>query len=197
MNEEQNNQIIQLRKKGMSYTAISKQLGVARSTISYQCKKLLDNDLITQANLPYDPISEDTIEQIKRLLSIRCTHREISIVTGLRVSRIGQITANLESKPMLDTNYEAVKNRRKRIKLIAAIVKGGKCELCGYSKYLSVLEFHHIDPKTKEFSISTNTNRALADVLNEIEKCKLLCANCHRELHAAAINDLIVKDFTH
>lgn len=60
--------------------------------------------------------------------------------------------------------------------------KGGKCEICSYSKSNRALEFHHKDPSQKDFSISsysTNFNR----MITEVDKCILICANCHRELH--------------
>ena len=47
----------------------------------------------------------------------------------------------------------------------------------------SALEFHHVDPKQKDFHISKNMNKSWYKIKNEIEKCILVCANCHRELH--------------
>lgn len=64
--------------------------------------------------------------------------------------------------------------------------KGNKCEKCGYSKCNSALEFHHINPQEKEFNISkytSNNNVNIEGAIQEIEKCALLCANCHREYH--------------
>lgn len=78
----------------------------------------------------------------------------------------------------------AVTKRRKRIREMAVEHKGGKCELCGYNKCIGALDFHHIDPRIKEFSISVDGNtRAWTRVKKEIEKCILICANCHREKH--------------
>lgn len=59
---------------------------------------------------------------------------------------------------------------------------GGKCEICGYHKCLSALELHHKDPNQKSFSISTNRKR-LSKIKNEVDKCILICANCHKEHH--------------
>lgn len=58
---------------------------------------------------------------------------------------------------------------------------GGKCEICGYDKCLVALEAHHVDPSTKDFSISDVAS--LDRIERELEKCVLLCANCHREVH--------------
>lgn len=61
-------------------------------------------------------------------------------------------------------------------------VRGGKCERCGYNTCLKALEFHHLDPTKKDFTIS-NDHFKLIDAVEESKKCILLCANCHRELH--------------
>ena len=79
----------------------------------------------------------------------------------------------------------AVAKRRKKIRLKAVQHLGGKCFRCGYSKYTEVLEFHHRDPSQKKFNISLKGHcRSWERVKEEIEKCDLLCVNCHRELHA-------------
>lgn len=60
--------------------------------------------------------------------------------------------------------------------------QGGQCIRCGYSKCLKALEFHHVDPNEKEFTIS-NDHFKLSEAVEEIKKCILICSNCHRELH--------------
>lgn len=65
-----------------------------------------------------------------------------------------------------------------------------KCCRCGYKKNKSALEFHHPNDD-KEFTINTLARRALANkqrLLNEINKCEVLCANCHREEHNPQLN---------
>lgn len=69
----------------------------------------------------------------------------------------------------------------RNIKQKAVNIKGGKCQVCGYDKCLSAMDFHHRDMTEKEFDISTAKNFAVIE--KEIEKCDLLCSNCHRELH--------------
>lgn len=75
-----------------------------------------------------------------------------------------------------------------RFKRMTAAIdsKGGCCSKCGYKKCFSALEFHHIDPSTKKFELNARTllSKSAIDVKTELEKCILLCANCHRELHA-------------
>jgi len=61
--------------------------------------------------------------------------------------------------------------------------KGGKCMICGYDKNPGVLDFHHVDPSTKSFGISSGGfSRSWKSIEDEIRKCILVCANCHREI---------------
>lgn len=60
--------------------------------------------------------------------------------------------------------------------------QGGKCIKCGYDKCIKALEFHHLDPSKKDFTIS-NDHFKLLDAVNESKKCVLICSNCHKELH--------------
>lgn len=63
--------------------------------------------------------------------------------------------------------------------------RGGKCERCGYDKNLAALEFHHMDPQLKLFTLNARNieRRSDEEVLEEYKKCELLCSNCHAELH--------------
>ena len=81
----------------------------------------------------------------------------------------------------------AVRKRRKKVRLMAVQYKGGQCSRCGYSKCVEALEFHHLDSSQKDFGISEKGyTRSWERVREEIEKCILVCANCHRELHTSS-----------
>ena len=76
-----------------------------------------------------------------------------------------------------------VTERRRRIKRILVEERGSRCERCGYDKSLRALSFHHRDPSKKSFSISHNrTVIGIEKMRDEVEKCDLLCANCHMEV---------------
>ena len=49
------------------------------------------------------------------------------------------------------------------------------------------MEFHHLDPTQKDFGISSNSNRAWEKIRIELDKCVLVCSNCHREIHEGII----------
>ena len=64
--------------------------------------------------------------------------------------------------------------------------KGGKCEKCGYDKCIGALQFHHLEPNTKDFEVSARYNGGHLDMqllYQEVDKCQMLCANCHSEIH--------------
>lgn len=60
---------------------------------------------------------------------------------------------------------------------------GGGCGICGYSRCAAALDFHHIDPKGKDFAFGRYQSKAWKWIVAEIKKCAMLCANCHREVH--------------
>lgn len=78
----------------------------------------------------------------------------------------------------------AVDKRRKLLKLKAIEYKGGKCVKCSYNKSVWALEFHHTDPTKKDFGIGyKGYTRSWENVKLELDKCILVCCNCHAEIH--------------
>lgn len=81
------------------------------------------------------------------------------------------------------------KRRQERRKLLKQRIEDIKrqleCRICGESDIVC-LDFHHLDPATKEFEIAMamNDEWPWEKVLAEIRKCVCLCANCHRKVHA-------------
>lgn len=92
---------------------------------------------------------------------------------------------------------EYVQKRRDHIKLLALAYKGNRCQCCGYNKCVSALEFHHINPEQKDFAIgSRGYTRSWNKVKTELDKCVLVCSNCHREIHSNLLEcpTEIIKD---
>ena len=84
----------------------------------------------------------------------------------------------------------AVKKRRKKVRELAIIYKGGKCQRCGYEKCKEALEFHHLARDDKSFGISAKGyTRSWKSIKSELDKCIMLCANCHREWHAGVVEE--------
>lgn len=83
--------------------------------------------------------------------------------------------------------------RQRNLKREAVEYLGSKCIKCGYDSYIGALEFHHLDPKEKEFNISKFKGYKFKSIKEELDKCILLCANCHREIHSDVYKEQIVE----
>jgi len=75
---------------------------------------------------------------------------------------------------------------RKRTKKKLVEYKGGSCINCGYNKCNENLTFHHRDPNMKDFQIS-GMSLGIEKLKLEVDKCELLCRNCHGEVHAGIL----------
>lgn len=74
---------------------------------------------------------------------------------------------------------------RSLIKQWSLEYKGNKCQCCGYNNCNEALDFHHIDENNKDFGISDRNIPLDWEIIKtELDKCILVCANCHREIHA-------------
>ena len=87
-------------------------------------------------------------------------------------------------------NYVSQQRRGKERRKFLIQLKGNCCEVCGYHKNLAALAFHHIDASQKSFPIDLRkcSNAKLETLLAELEKCQLLCLNCHTEIHNPAFS---------
>lgn len=81
---------------------------------------------------------------------------------------------------------EAVIRYRKRIKRTMIEAMGNKCQVCGYNRCDETMEFHHIDPsqKNRSFGNLRSNPKSIEILIEELQKCILLCSNCHKEIHA-------------
>lgn len=81
--------------------------------------------------------------------------------------------------------YKPRKEKAIKIKQEFIDIKGGECEICGYNKCIAAMTFHHRDPKTKEYTLDVSSIIKFKKelLLKELNKCDLLCFNCHMELH--------------
>jgi hypothetical protein len=85
----------------------------------------------------------------------------------------------------LRCRQERVSEWRRRVKRILVEEAGGRCRICGYSQCTAALQFHHLDPTCKSFSLSDDgVARNVARARDEARKCTLLCANCHAEVES-------------
>ena len=175
--------ILKLVKEGLTYKEIQKELGCSMSTISYHCK---NNNIMSKNKI--NRLDDETILEIKKLYKELRSSLKVSKI--LNISKLSVLkycdeifyrekVTDDEKKIRLSKNVIDWR-RRKKIELVE--YKGGECEKCGYKKSINALEFHHIDPKQKDFSIS-GKSWSLERLKKEVDKCIIVCANCHREIH--------------
>jgi len=75
---------------------------------------------------------------------------------------------------------------------------GSRCQACGYHRNLAALTWHHIDPFEKSFSLDLRSmsNRSEQEIRKEVEKCIVLCANCHAEHHFPQFDAKLIEQRT-
>lgn len=157
--------------EGMSITQIADSVGRSKATVRHW---LRGHGLKTRR-------SED-----RRALAEKATSESDLLIRTCALH--GQTTFKRRSPSgyrCLKCRSEAVSLRRRRIKRILVEEAGGACRVCGYARCMAALEFHHLAPAEKAFSLSEEgVTRSLARARQEAEKCVLLCANCHAEVEA-------------
>lgn len=178
-------EIIKLRESGNTYNEINKILGCSLSTISFHCRKNGLSD--------YNTYRKPTDSDIKLMQEVydKCgssikTAKELgwSKFTILKYITIKK----LNKYEVYNNSKKSVSDWRKRTKIKLVEYKGGKCEVCGYDKMVSVLQFHHNNPLEKDFTIS-GKSWSYEKLRLEVDKCILLCANCHLEIHENIRNE--------
>jgi len=92
---------------------------------------------------------------------------------------------NIKSEAWKQRNIKKVTESRRKKKRLLVEYKGGSCEKCGLkSDVMGLYDFHHIDPSQKEFGLAGNgKNLSLESCKKEVDKCLLLCRNCHAIVH--------------
>lgn len=79
---------------------------------------------------------------------------------------------------------DKLKSQRRVDKKLKAIeYKGGMCLHCDYDTFYGALEFHHVDPSEKDYEWKELAKQPWEEIVKELDKCILLCSNCHREEH--------------
>ena len=178
--------ILELRRNGKSIKQIAKELNCAKSTVSYHCNKAgLGGDGINRKIL-----TEYEIDKIKELYINFITKNVLAEEFGVSVYEVEKHIKGLKRYSRFDESLTkkqkqviVVTEKRRKLKEMAIEYKGGKCEKCGYDKCKSALEFHHLDPTQKDFGVGSGHTRSWDKIKKELNKCIMVCSNCHREIH--------------
>jgi predicted transcriptional regulator len=185
MNKGLKEKIKELHDKGYNYTKITKELNCSKGTVSYhlsfyveeQKKQKVDFLKEIENNLPENKIT--FIEKYSKLL----TSRELNyfLKTYYKLPKKGL------SRGKVPKEYYS--DRRREIKKELVDYKGGSCVICGYDKAYRSLHFHHLNPNEKDFTLGRKWGKlGFNDTIKkELDKCILVCANCHGEIHDGLI----------
>lgn len=174
--------ILDLRSQSFGYNEIAALLNCSKATVCYHCQIAGVNNI----GLRKVKLSDNEIDAIKKY------YLNNSIIDTANYFGISETTVKkyVDLKRVLLTeteknehNYAGVKYYRQRLKLRAIEYKGGKCIKCGYDKCVRSMQFHHRNPAEKDFTIGSYANLGWNKIKMELDKCDLLCSNCHGELH--------------
>ena len=186
MNEEE---LKKLSDDGLSIYDISKKYQKGYSTIRYW---LLKYKIKTNEGLTRD-INRNNKDKDENIC-VCCG--EVKLKTEFYTNESGSCRGYCKR---CSCKYHQDRVRKVKIKMV--LYKGGSCERCGLrleNSHYSVFDFHHVDPLTKDPKFSGIKFQKWEKIKNEIDKCKLLCSNCHRITHAEIslsfkMDDVLVK----
>jgi predicted HNH restriction endonuclease len=172
--------LVKLTDKGQSVREISKETGKSFTTVRYWLKKF---KLSTKNRIS---IFDDKEKEL-----IKCSKcSEVKHISSFYKGKCkGRKTYTIGYCKDCSNKYHT--QRVKQVKLNMIIYKGGKCERCNSNinnLHYSVFEFHHIDPLTKDPNFGRIKFQNWNKITSELDKCVLLCANCHRMTHAEIEN---------
>ena len=181
--------VIFYRNRGYSYDKINEKTNLSLDKIKKICRvKGLNDQNKYQERYDKYGFTKDELNDMQIFYDECESSRKVAKKFGCSRYIISKFLIVNKKKPNLD-NETLKKNRSKSVvnwrkdkkrKLIE--YKGGKCEVCGYDKCVSALSFHHKDPKEKDFNISAKSY-SYERLKKEVDKCILVCANCHTEIH--------------
>lgn len=120
-------------------------------------------------------------EQILKLKNEGKSYEQIAALIPCAVSTVWYHC----TKGAKANRISRTQENRQKFKIEIKLQLGGKCSKCGYDKCLDALDFHHTNHADKEHEMGDLLHTfSKAKALEEVKKCVLLCANCHREYHA-------------
>ena len=127
------------------------------------------------------PLTTELIRKAQELYDEIGSIKEVGKKLGVSYDRLNKVV--ILKRPSNIPKSEVVIRWRNRVKTKLVEYKGEKCQCCGYNRCIRALEFHHLDPSQKDFTIS-GKSKSFETLKKEADKCILVCSNCHKEIHA-------------
>lgn len=176
-------QIIELREQKIKYEDILKQIDISKDKL-----KKIFNIFKLSFSLSHKNLSKEEINEIQEYYDIHGNIKNVAKVFNISYETLRKyIKLKPPKKPTITKSQSVIQwRKRKKIELVA--YKGGCCEICGYNKSISALQFHHRNPNEKDFNISRKSY-SFERLKKEVDKCILVCANCHAEIHEKLLEE--------
>jgi transposase len=160
-----------LVEAGMTIAEIAGELGFAKTSVRYWLHR---HGLRTRATQRRQAGAEARADGRRTIVKTCPRHGDVEFVIEGR----GYYRCKL-------CRQEQVAERRRVVKATLVAEAGGRCQLCGYDRCVSALQFHHLDPMQKRIGISERGLSLSMDAARaEATKCVLLCSNCHAEVES-------------
>lgn len=175
-----------------TYNEILKLIDISKDSLVKICRDLGLNKPVNHIGVVKKFNLDELLKFYNECKSIRKTSKHFKIDKGtLREHYITDeyLIKRVKKQEKRKSNPQAVIDWRKRKKKELVEYKGGKCEKCGYDKSTRALQFHHLDPIEKDFTISRKSY-SIERLKKEVDKCILVCANCHLEIHEEIDNKM-------
>lgn len=138
-------------------------------------------------------------DEIFLLRSQGKSYREISKILNCSKATVNYYLTEGGKDKVLKRQQKTRPDRRNTLRKKYRDFLNGSCCKCGYSKCIDALHFHHLDPKTKKFTITDAVHGRVRateeEIYEEIAKCILICANCHAEIHSNENKIVIDHDY--
>lgn len=159
-------------RQSSSIRKASKLLNIGNTALRYWIKKL---------NINYKVLLTDGAGLVKGFKKCpRCQTQKLINQFYTRRNKPGS------GSYCIECSKKQASERQRSLKQTCVNYKGGKCMICGYDRCPAALEFHHRNPNEKDSLFakkSRSRNSTLEKIKPELDKCDLLCSNCHREAH--------------
>ena len=165
--------LVELVEEGLALRGMAERLGVSYSTVRHWMRR---HELAT-------PRARRLAENAASVVDGAAPASPVLRECATHGITVHILTSNARGYRCRRCRADAVSARRRRVKAALVAEAGGACCICGYDRYVGALQFHHVDPGTKSFSIADRgLARSIARARAEAQKCLLVCANCHAEI---------------
>lgn len=186
LDESRIKEVIFYRKRGYSYRKLHERTNISFDKIKKICREF---NLIDQTE--FQKPTQLEIEEMQKYYDEVKSMRKVGDKFGWSKFTVAKYIVKINKNKLTPEEYKKkrkldvsknVVNWRKRAKENLVEYKGGCCQICGYKKSIGALQFHHMDPEEKDFTVSAKSY-AYERLKKEVDKCVLLCSNCHIEVH--------------